>query len=633
MKGPSIGRGLAVCAASLALTATAVAQESETRPTPMPAPAPNLTNDTRVSLHVKDQPLADVVKYLQERSGVNIVLAENVKEKVSVDLDLVPWRLALDTVAEKAGCVLVEKAANLIRVEQPPRVTFEFNGAEVRQVIDAIAKVAGASVVVAPNAEGTVYLRINDVPWRTALDTVAKSQGLVVVEDAWNILRVVHPSALEEQLETRVFTLRYLRPPAPYLPKIKTEYAEGSVKAPSQDPEKDFTLLKSLRTMLSKSGKLDYVARNNIVVVKDVPPVVAEMARVLQEIDVEPAQIWVEVKFVTTSNNDVLNYGIDPGDEGLAASITGGSIKHRLPFHLGGGSGWNNDIGAAAIFDPSTGVVSPFTPPLDGSSVTSAGVTYGTLDFTKATFALNLLKKDEKSRVVQSPKLLALDNQEATIFVGRTIRFAQTEAEQGQAGGLTYSIKEATNSPVQTGFQLYMIPHIIPGSNKIMMTLIPEAEQLVGRSSDPNLQGFQIFKSGEGTSNEVSIALPQVASSTMVSTMLLESGHTAVIGGLITESETENVNKVPVLGDIPILDFFFSSKKKSKVRESLLIFITPHIVRDRDAFERAIRLEEQRRQKAIETEYETLLTGKTLEAAEAAEAAKKEEEEKNAGGK
>jgi type II secretory pathway component GspD/PulD (secretin) len=623
MKGRIVRRGHVVGAAFVALATLVVAQEPETRPGP-PAPA---YNDTRVSLHVKDQPIADVIAYLQERSGINIVLAEGVKDRVSIDLDLVPWRLALESVAEKAGCVLVEKAANLIRVEQPPRVTFEFSGAEVRQVIDAIAKVAGASVVVAPNVEGAVYLRINDVPWRTALETVAKSQGLVVVEDAWNILRVVHPSALEEQLETRVFPVRYLRPPAPYVPKIKTEYAEGNVKAPTQDPEKDFTLIKTLRSMLSKSGKLDYIARSNIVVVKDVAPVLSQIARVLQEVDVEPAQIFVDVKFVTTSNNDVLNYGIDPGDEGLSVALSGGAMSSRLPFHLGGGSGWNNHITAAGITDPVTGVVTPYTPALSAADAASAGVTFGKLDFTRATFTLNLLKKDDKTRIVQSPKLLALDNQEATIFVGRTVRFAQTEAEQGQAGGLTFTIKEAANSPVQTGFQLYMIPHIIPGTNKIMMTLIPEAEQLVGRSSDPNLQGFQIFKSGEGTPNEVSIALPQIASSTMVSTMLLESGYTAVIGGLITDSEIENVNKVPILGDIPILDFFFSSKKKSKVRESLLIFITPRIVRDHDSFEKAIKLEELRRQKAIEAEYEALFNGKAVDAAEEAEKAEKEAKE------
>src|SRR5204862_5431121 len=106
--------------------------------------------------------------------------------------------------------------------------------------------------------EGAVYLRINDVPWKTALDTVAKSLGFVVVEEPWHIYRVVHPSSLEAQMETKIFPVKYLRPPAPYVPKIKTQYAEGQAKAPTQDPEKDFTLIKSLRDALSSGGRLDY---------------------------------------------------------------------------------------------------------------------------------------------------------------------------------------------------------------------------------------------------------------------------------------------------------------------------------------------------------------------------------------
>jgi type II secretory pathway component GspD/PulD (secretin) len=586
---------IALCAALVAACAPVMAQQV--------APAARTAasadrNDTRVTLHVKDQPVVDVIKYIAERAAVNIVPAENISEKVTIDLDLVPWRLALEIVAEKAGCVVVEKAANLIRIEQPPRVTFEFTGADIRVVVDAIAKIAGASVVLAPNVEGAVYLRINDVPWKTALDTVAKSLGFVVVEEPWHILRVVHPSSLEAQMETRIFPIKYLRPPAPYVPRIKTQYAEGAPKAPTQDPEKDFTLIKSLRSALSATGKLDYIGRYNVIVVKDIAPVLQQIEKILQELDVEPAQVFVDVKFVTTTNGDSLNYGFDIGDNGLQVGLTGSSIPSRLPFNLGTG-GWNS-----AIIANENG----YTPGLSDADTLSA-IQFGTLDFTKATFTLNLLAQDQCSRIVQAPKLMALDNQEATIFVGRTIRYAQTEATAAQNGGLTYSIREADNSPVQTGFQLYMIPHIIPATNKIMMTLIPEAEQLVGVSTDPALAGFQIFTSGAGTPNEVSIALPQVASATLVTTLLVESGHTAVIGGLITETDTNKINKVPVLGDIPFLNFFFRNTQCSKLHENLIVFITPRIVRDSCEMDRAVSEETARRQKAIEEEIENVYLG------------------------
>lgn len=583
----------AVCAALFCLGGTAVGQgqveygfEGQQQ------------GDTRISIRAVKQPLADVLAYIADRAGVNIFLAEGVQEAVTVSFDRVPWRLALEEVAEKSGCVLVQKATNVIRVEQPPRVSFEFVGADVKEVIDAIAKYAGTSVVTAPEVQGEVHLRLNDVPWRTALDTVAKTLGYVVVEEEWGIYRITSPSKLTQQLETRVFTLKYLRPPAPYTPKIDTNYADDNRTRPTGDAGKDFTLINALKSALTQSGNLEYHARENMVIVTDTAPALDKIERILNEIDVEPAQVFIDVKFVTTSNNDVLNYGVDIGDEGFSVGISGAAIPSRLPFSLGGG-GFGSDIVANAA---------QTIPGLDADQTLNA-VTFGTLDFTQATATLNLLKRDQGSRIVQAPKLLALDNQEATIFVGRTVRYAETQASSNQSGGLTFAIREAENSPVQTGFQLFMVPHVVPGTNKIIMTVVPEAEQLVGRSSDPNLAGFQIFTSGEGTPNEVSIALPQVSASTLISTLMLESGETAVIGGLITEQEAETVNKIPVLGDIPILGFFFKSVNRSIVNESLYIFITPRIIRDSESYAEILKQEEMKRQKAIEAEVERIWSG------------------------
>ena len=560
--------------------------------------------DTRVTLEVKDQPIEDVIKHIAEASGSNIILGQGIDEKVTLTLKQVPWRVALDIVAEKAGCSLVQKAANVIQVVQPQPVTFNFTGADIKVVIDAIAKVSGASIVVAPQVEGSVYLRVTNVPWRAALETVVKTLGYVMVEDGYNIYRVVHPSSLEQQLVTRVFPVKYLRPPPRYTPRIDTVYADSLENqqqqqqqggASQEDPGRNFTLVRALRGALSPNGKLDYFERNNTLVVKDTSPVVNEIERMLAEIDVEPAQVFIDVKFVTTSNTDALSYGFDPGENGLRIGMSFGSIPTRLPFNLGGG-GWNNEIIAG---DPAQ------TPGLTQEELKQA-INYGTLDFTGATFTLNLLEQDDTTRIVQAPRLLALDNQEATIFVGQTIRFAETEAQSNQSGGLTFSIREAANSPVQTGFQLYMVPHVVPGTDKVILNVIPEAEQLTGRGTDPNLPGFNIFRSGQGTENEVQIALPEISSQTLVTTLMLESGQTAVIGGLITESESEIERKLPFLGDIPLLGFFFKSVSKSKRSQSLLIFITPRIVRDSGSFAKFHELEDRRRQAAIESEMERI---------------------------
>ena len=103
--------------------------------------------------------------------------------------------------------------------------------------------------------------RVNEVP---VLPMAAAVVATVVVEEPWNIYRVVHPTSLEAQMETRVFPLKYLRPPSPYTPKIKTEYAteppqqqaRSGGAGGAQDVEKTFTLIKSLRGALSSAGKL-----------------------------------------------------------------------------------------------------------------------------------------------------------------------------------------------------------------------------------------------------------------------------------------------------------------------------------------------------------------------------------------
>jgi general secretion pathway protein D len=296
------------------------------------------------------------------------------------------------------------------------------------------------------------------------------------------------------------------------------------------------------------------------------------------------------VKFISTKNKDLLDVGIQPGEKGINAGISFGSMVHHLPFNLGGG-GWEDHI--SAYRNPTTGGFGP--EPLTNSA---QAFTFGTLDFSGTTFALNLLKNDVTSRIVQAPKLIALDNQEATIFVGETIRFAQTTASSNQSGGLTFAIDEATHSPVQVGFQLLMIPHVIPDRDQVMMTIIPQQRSLVGPDN-----GFRTFTTGAGgTSGIQSIQLPQEQSSTVVTNMKLDNGQTALIGGLLQDSDTLTVNKVPLLGDIPLLGYLFRDENTSKTKANLVIFVTPTIVRDTQKMRDLVVNELRDRQDRIESE-------------------------------
>ncbi|MEQ1894175.1 MAG: hypothetical protein ABL998_16660, partial [Planctomycetota bacterium] len=357
-------------------------------------------------------------------------------------------------------------------------------------------------------------------------------------------------------------------------------------------------VLAALKKAVSPGGEMEYMPPpQNIIILKDTAQVHAEVRDMLALLDVEPAQVFVDVKFVSTSNRDLFNLGVDYGDLGPQVSYSGGSIPITLPFNLGSG-GWEDLI----IADP-TG---------EGPYIAGAAVPqtiFGALSFTQWSGALRLLQRDTTTEVIQAPKIIALDGKEATIFVGETVRYAQASSQQGQAGGLELSIEEAENSPVETGFQLLVQPHVIPGTNKVDMVVIPKETSLTG-TGDPSLAppGFDVYTVG-ASGLEGTIALPRERSSTLVSNVLLESGQTAILGGLSTDSDTETVSEVPFFSDIPLLGWFFQHKSRQRDKQMLWVFVTPTVVRSSSDQQKLLEREVLRRQDAYGERIQQILFG------------------------
>ena len=568
--------------------------------------------DARVSLRVEKRKLSEVVQYLRDQAGVNVVVLEAGDTPISLDVTDVSWMDALELAAEMAGCVVEERTAGVLVVTRPPRVDFAFDNAEINQVIDTIAKLSGANIVIAPEVTGTLSLRLTNVPWRDALDVAVKTLGFVIVEEDRNILRVVDPLSLQAQMETHSYQLRYVRPPSRYLPVIDSEFVQETQKITQQSGggggqvnyEKSFPVYASLKKALSPGGDLDYIPPpQNVIIVRDTAQVHAQIQDMLTRLDVEPAQVFIDVKFVSTNNRDLFSLGVDYGDLGPQVSFGGGQIPITLPFNLGSG-GWEDLI----IVNPSG--EGPFADPdLNAGNTLIPDTIFGALSFTQWNGTLRLLQRDSTSEVIQAPKLVALDGKEATIFVGESIRYAQAKSEQGQAGGLQLSVEEADNSPVETGFQLLVLPHVIPGSNKVEMVLIPKETSLTG-TGDPSVAppGFDVFTVG-ASGLEGSIALPRERASTIVTSALLDSGQTAVIGGLTTELDQETISEVPYLAEIPILGWFFSHEERTRQKQALWVFVTPTVVRSSRDTQRILDLELTKRHGAYGERLQQILYG------------------------
>ncbi len=527
--------------------------------------------DGKVTFDVRGRQLSEVVERIRDKTKVNIFLSkEAAVATVTVKVVDLNWLAALTEVAEKAECILERVSPVVIKVYKPERVTFSFENEDVKKVVSVIATYSGANIVVSPKVTGTVTVNLKNIPWRDALEQIVKTLGYAVVEEDRNILRIIPRADLQQQLETRVIRLRFIRPPSPYRAYLKTEYAKEKIQAyDSTKPESQFPILEALKAAVeTDGGTIKYDRVSNSLIARGTSPALDNLLNLVQQIDIEPSQIFFDVKLITTQNRDLLDVGVDPGEDGWTMAISMSATPTRLPFGV-----WD-DLDRAAVADP-----------LDPGINTPAPTTFGTLDFTGVSMALRLFAEDRTSQITQAPKLVCLDNQEATIFVGETVRFAQTSASSNQSGGLTFSISEAPNSPVQQGFQLLVIPHVIPNTDKIMLTVIPESEQLVGTST--TLAGFDEFVSGEGA-NRVSILLPRVSSSTIVTHMILKSGETAVLGGLLTRTEAEVDRGIPGLRKIPVVKWLFSVKEKQSSLSNLIVFLTGRIIQSSEDIESAI---------------------------------------------
>jgi type II secretory pathway component HofQ len=156
----------------------------------------------RLDLDVKDQSLAEVVRYIRERTGADIVLGEGphgtrlaeVKPApiVTVEFENVPWAQALKLVAGSADC-LVRREGNRYVVYQPTRITIQFERADLRDVVTAIAAQSGANIVIGSDVPDglEVSVRLTNVPWQNALIAVVKSVGMTVVHSKGRDLAVL----------------------------------------------------------------------------------------------------------------------------------------------------------------------------------------------------------------------------------------------------------------------------------------------------------------------------------------------------------------------------------------------------------------------------------------------------------
>jgi type IV pilus assembly protein PilQ len=374
-----------------------------------------------------------------------------------------------------------------------------------------------------------VTIRLTDVPWEKALDVILRTYGYAYEREG-NIIRVTTTANLaNEELVTEVFSLNYAN-------------------------AKDVPL--AIEEMLSDRGKVKFDERANLVIVTDIAPNVYKIRQVIEKLDMRTQQVNIEAKMIETTLDKDDKLGINWTTQ---ITATGASRPITAPFDRKGKGGmWypegdttakgNTSVG---IFPPSPGTAFPMAAPTN--------FTFGTLSFASFQAALEILKSKTGTKILSNPRITTLNNKEAKITVATNYNIP------------TYERNASTGNYEITGYQekeLGIILSVTPQINSegfIMVKLEPEVSAF---------STWDTFTTSGGT-----ISAPRYVVRKASTEVMVKDGETIAIGGLIKESTTDTVVKVPVLGDIPVLSLLFKKKEKSIETTDLLIFVTVNLVK------------------------------------------------------
>ncbi len=429
------------------------------------------------------------------------------------------------------------------------RLSLNFQSIEIRSLLQIIADFSDFNVVTSDTVSGTVTLRLKDVPWDQALDIILQSKGLDKRRSG-NVLLIAPKEELaaKEQVDLeakkKIAELEPVHSQAFQLNYTKANDVAAALTGTAIGGTNNATRI------LSPRGTVLAEPRTNQLFVSDIPSKLEEVQNMITRIDVASRQVMIEARIVEA--NDTF---------GRALGIKLGSTSANA-FHVGGSQyvsvGGNYDaIGVQT--GQSTG-----TTPFANSTFVNFGANGGAVssNATAATLALSLfsasasrflnlelsaLEEDGTGRIISSPRVITADQVQAVVEAGEEIPYQVATS----SGATSISFRKAN-------IRLEVTPQITPEGNVILDVDVNKDSRGISTSA-----GFTIDTKHVKT------------------TALVENGGTVVLGGLFQQTDSDTVDKVPLLGDIPFIGNLFKQTTKISNRTELLIFITPRIITDR----------------------------------------------------
>ena len=431
------------------------------------------------------------------------------------------------------------------------RLSLNFQNIPVRAVLQLLADASGKNIVVSGSVNGSVTLRLHNVPWDQALHLILQIKGLGE-EKQGNVILVAPQAELADREKAQLAAQRAVQQLVPLRSEyLQINYAKAADLA---------ALIKSQgNSLLSKRGTVAVDKRTNTLLLQDTPQRLAQINRLVKRLDVPVRQVLIEARIVLV-NNDFerklgtqlgLTHWTNIGSNGIGVttgtSAGEGTMISSAIGNINGGANPGYQLDSA--IGSSTNAANRYNINLPVSNP-AGSIAFGILTGNYLLdLELSAAQAQTQAKIVSSPKVITADQKQATIMQGIEIPYQQSAS----SGATSISFKKAV-------LELKVTPQITP-DNHIILNLHVRDDQ-VG----------QTFVSSGG------VDVPAIDTRRITTQVLVDDGQTVVLGGILQTTSSNVATKVPWLGDIPILGHLFKNTDRTNNKDELLVFITPKII-------------------------------------------------------
>ncbi len=434
---------------------------------------------------------------------------------------------------------LTKNEEDQIRKERFPytgeKLSLNFQDIEVRTVLQIIADFTGFNLVASDTVDGSITLRLKNVPWDQALDIVLKSQGLAK-QQIGNVLMVGPADQIANRQKIELEANRQVEEFSP----LRTEFIQVRY-AKATDL---LALISAENSMLTDRGTASVDVRTNTIIIHDTTASIESVRRAIKVLDVPVRQVLIEARIVVASTNvgEALGirwgggYGVLQNNGNILSA--GNNLDTVTRFH-------NNVVPGGTVEDVVLADMSVVDLGVASASASSFAIGIDAADYV-LDLELSAMESDGRAEIISQPRVITADGQTARIQAGSEIPYEQASA----SGATTITFKEAV-------LKLEVTPQITP-DDRILMDLIINKDAI-----------------GEVINN-----IPTINTNQLETQVLVNNGETIVLGGIFQSEDITTTDKTPFFGDLPVIGRLFRRTTHTEDKSELLIFITPRLVKD-----------------------------------------------------